>query len=90
MIYLGYADGFFSPEERKIVDYFRKRWSIEDSIYYEMVDSAETILSLTEHRKWIGSTFRKGKTRDTKESTIDSDISQVINDINVTISELAM
>lgn len=53
LINLGYADGYFSTDEREIVDFFREEWKIPDALYQEMIDVAETCLALEKHKNWV-------------------------------------
>ena len=53
LINLGYADSHFTIDERMIVDYLKKYWKLSNSIYQEMIDVAETCLSLEKHKLWI-------------------------------------
>ena len=53
LINLGYADSFFSINEREVVDFLREYWEIPDSLYQEMIDVAETCLALEKHKMWV-------------------------------------
>ena len=53
LVNLGYADSHFSIAEREVVDCLREYWEIPNSLYQEMIDVAETCLSLEKHKLWI-------------------------------------
>ena len=52
LINLGYADTYFTSDEREVVDFLREYWEMSDSLYQEMIDVAETCLALEKHKKW--------------------------------------
>ena len=90
LVNLGYADSFYSDEEKKIVHYLVQKWSVSSDIYQEFVDTADTIHTLTKQKEWIASVFHKGSMRDKKEKEIDSEIKQLLDDVKLTIQELTM
>lgn len=90
LVNLGYADTYYSEEEKEIVSYLVKRWKIKQEVYQEMVDTADTMLALTKQKEWVISTFPKGRARDEKEKRLDSEISTMLSDIKITIEELTM
>lgn len=90
LVNLGYADTFYSHEEKKIVQYLVDKWSINSDIYQEIIDTADTILALTKQKEWIVSTFPNGSIRNEKEKKIDSEIKQFLDDIKLTIQEITM
>lgn len=53
LVNLGYADSYFTIEEREVIDYLREYWELPDSIYQEMIDVAETCLALETHKLWL-------------------------------------
>ena len=67
LINLGYADSSYSEPERKIVAYLVDKWALNEEIYREFMDIADTILALSQQREWVVSTFPKGADRDSKE-----------------------
>ena len=89
LINLGYADKQYSEEEKYIVSYLIKRWKVDEVIYREMVDTAETILSLEEQKEWLLKTFSSSE-RDKREKTIDIAIKKLFEDMKITIEELTM
>lgn len=90
LVNLGYADAFYCENEKKIVNYLVDKWSIDSEIYQEMIDTAETMLSLSKKREWIVSTFPNGSEREKKEKQIDTEIEQLLLDIKLTIEEITM
>lgn len=50
---MGYADTHYTRDEREVVDFLRDYWKIQDSLYQEMIDVAETVLALEKHKKWV-------------------------------------
>lgn len=90
LVNLGYADSYFSDEEKKIVHYLVDKWSVSLEVYQELVDTADTILALTKQKEWISSTFSKGSIRDKKEKKVDSEIKWLLEDVKLTIQELIM
>lgn len=90
LINLGYADTYYSYEEKRIVNHFIEKWSIKQEVYQEIVDTAETILALRKQREWVISAFTKGSIREEKEKKIDAEITMMLSDIELTIEELTM
>ena len=90
LVNLGYADSFYSDEEKKIVSYLVAKWSISSDVYQELVDTADTMLALSKQREWIASTFSKGSLRDKKEKEVDFEMKQLLDDVKLTIQELTM
>lgn len=90
LVNLGYADTYYSDEEKKIVRYFLKKWNINSEVYQEMVDTADTMLALSKQKDWITSTLPKDNIRNEKEKRIDSEINTLLSDIKLTIKELTM
>ena len=90
LVNLGYADEYYSDEEKMIVNYLCGKWEVGKEVYQEMVDIADTMLALSKQREWIVSTFPKGKERDEKERKIDLEIRKMISDLKITIEEMTM
>lgn len=90
LVNLGFADSFFSEEEKKIVSYLVDKWSVNMEVYQEFVDTADTMLALTKQKEWIAATFPKGRIRDKKEKNVDAEIEQLLEDVKLTIEELTM
>ena len=90
LINLGYADKYYSDEEKRIVKHLVSKWEVRNDIYQEMVDTADTILDLTKQKEWTLSTLRKGSKRDNKEREIDEEIESLLSDVKLTIEELDM
>ncbi len=87
LINLGYADSYFTFNEREIVDFLRKYWKIPDSLYHEMLDIAETCLALEKHRLWIEG-LPDTKYRSEKLRQVKDDFKYVQETIFTTISEI--
>ena len=87
LVNLGYADSYFSINEREIVDFLREYWEIPDSLYLEMIDVAETCLALEKHRLWIeglpDTDYKLEKIKQTRK-----DLANVQEMILTTISEV--
>lgn len=90
LVNLGYADSFYSTEEKKITEYLVDKWSVNIEVYQEFVDTAETMLALTKQKEWIVSTFSHGNKRDEKEKKIDTEIEKLLADVKLSIEELTM
>lgn len=90
LVNLGYADSFYSDEEKKIVKYLVDKWSVKTEILQEFIDIDDTILALTKQKEWILTTFNKGTERDKREKKVDSQIAQMFEDVKITISEITM
>ena len=90
LVNLGYADTDYSENERKIVDHLLVKWEIKPEVYQEMVDTADTMLTLIKQKEWLISTFPEGNSRDEKKIKINSEIKTLLSDIKLTIDELTM
>jgi hypothetical protein len=90
LVNLGYADSFYSEEERKIVKYLVTKWSVSEEIYQVFIDIANTMLALTTQKEWIKKTFPRGAERDKKEREIDLAMKQLREDVTLTMSESTM
>lgn len=88
LINLGYADGYYTIYEIEVVKFLLKYWNIKDSLYEEMIDVAETILSLVNHKKWVEETMPESIKRKVKLIDIENNIKFVQDTIKTTISEL--
>ena len=88
LINLGYADTYFTSDEREVVDFLREYWEMSDSLYQEMIDVAETCLALEKHKKWAEelpeSDFKLEKIK-----RIKKDLKFTQETIKTTISEIA-
>ena len=87
LVNLGYADKYFTHDEREVVEFIQEYWEIKDSLYQEMIDVAETILSLEEYKIWIEENVEESKSKQAKLAKIKKDIKFVQNTIKETISE---
>lgn len=87
LINLGYADTYFTIDERDVVDYLRKYWDVSGVLYQEMIDVAETCLSLEKHRIWVES-LPESEYKLEKLKQIKKDIKFAQETIKTTISEI--
>ncbi len=90
LVNLGYADTRYSDEEKKVVNHLIKKWKIDEEVYQEMIDTADTMLALTKQKEWTVSTFPKGSERDEREKRIDAEIKTLLSDIRITVFEMTM
>lgn len=90
LVNLGYADSFFSDEEKKIVNHCKARWSIDPEVYQELIDTADTMLALAKQKEWIAATFSESSTREEKEKSIDAEIMGLLDDVKLLLEELAL
>ncbi len=89
LVNLGYADKQYSEEEQHIVSFLVDRWHVNKEVLREMIDTAETILSLEGQKEWLMKTFSSSE-RDKREKTIDVAIKKLFEDMKITIDELTM
>ena len=87
LINLGYADSKYTCEEREIVDFLKNHWKVAEDLYQEMIDVAETCLSLEEHRKWVEN-LEESAYKDEKIKQIKKDIKMAQDNIKLTLEEL--
>lgn len=87
LINLGYADTRCSSDEKEVVDFLCEYWEIQDSLYQEMLDVAETVLALEAHKRWVKDTLPECETKQAKLKQIKKDIKFVRETIKTTISE---
>lgn len=90
LINLGYADSVYSNNEKKIVKHFVDKWNIENEIFQEFIDIADTMLALSKQKEWISSTLPRNNESEEKERQIDEQIKQLLEDVEIIISELTM
>ena len=89
LVNLGYADKQYSEEEKNIVSYLLERWHVDEEIFREMIDTADTILSLEGQKEWLMKTFSRSE-RDKREKNIDVAIKKLFEDMKISINELTM
>lgn len=90
LIDLGYADKFYSDPEKEIVKHLVEKWEIDEVVYQEMVDTAETMLALTRQKEWMLANLEEGPERNKMKKRIESAMKDMIADINITIEEEAL
>lgn len=88
LINLGYADAYYTKVEQEIVNFLCEYWAINDSIYQEMIDVAETVVVLEKHREWIENEWDESEEKQHKLKSIKKDIKYVYSTISTTISEI--
>lgn len=90
LVNLGYADKFYTSDEREVVDFLRDYWEIQGSLYQEMIDVAETVLALEKYKKWVEEELPDSELKQSKLYQIKKDIKFVQKTIKTTISEIAI
>ena len=90
MVNLGYADSEYSMEEKEIVNYLLDKWSVNEEVYQEFIDTEETIASLYKYKEWIAATFPQGDVRGKKEADVENEVRMLLEDVQLTIKELTM
>lgn len=88
LINLGYADGYYTNIERELVDFLCEYWEIENSLYREMMDTADTILALENYKKWVDKILPESEIKQAKIKKIQRDIKDVQKSIELTITEI--
>lgn len=87
LINLGYSDREFSEPEKKIIVYLAQKWGIKESILQEFIDTADTLLVLTNQKERLQRlTLPYWKNKD-KISAVDENIQLMFENIKTTISE---
>ncbi len=86
LINIGYADSEYSEDEKKIVDFLLQKWEISRTFYQELIDIADTMLSLSKEKEWVVANFN-GHERDIKEKYLDEQIKKLFEDVQLTIEE---
>ncbi len=88
LIRLGYIDGDLSEKKKLIVEYLVDILELDSGIYQEFIDTAETIAMLEKHKQWILAADFSYNKKKKKSKEIKSKIKQLINAVEMTISEL--
>lgn len=88
LIALGYSDKNFSNEEERIIKHLIKKWSLDEDLYIEMIDTMNAIVALEDQKDWLVSVFSEDADRDAEEKNIDNAIEVLESDIKLTIQEL--
>ncbi len=86
LVNLGYADSVYLEDEKKIVDFLLQKWEISRAFYQNLLDIADTMLSLSKQKEWVVANFN-GHERDTKEKYLDEQIKKLFEDVQLTIEE---
>lgn len=86
LISLGYSDGNYSEKEKEIVQYFVNQFEIEDAIYRELIDIAETIQSVENRYQW--SLSESNQSKKASETLRDVELNKLMNDFNLVLEEL--
>lgn len=87
LINLGYADIAFTEPEKKVIEYLVSIWNIDRVFMETCIDTAETILSLINKKKWINSTDKSNGEKAIYIADIDATIKKMYHDIEISISE---
>ena len=88
LVNIGYADSVYSSAEKRIVSYLVERWKVEPDIYQEFVDTADTLLALTEQKIWTSNAYRDENKKAEKEKMIDEEKELLVSNIELTLQEL--
>lgn len=88
LINLGYADTYYTNNEKEVVNYLRDYWQIKNSLWREMIDVAETIWALEKHKKWVVDTLPDSEEKQARLKQIEKDIKYTQQSIRTTISEI--
>lgn len=88
MINLGYSDNDFTQIEKSIIAYLVDIFELENVLYSDMLDSADTILALTERKDWVkNQKWSYDKTHSELVRT-DDKIKQIYKNVQVNIDEI--
>ncbi|MGI6110545.1 MAG: hypothetical protein ACOYB8_11990 [Eubacteriaceae bacterium] len=87
LINLGYSDTSFSDPEKRIVKHLASRWNIDDVIVADLIDTAETMLSICEQKEWLKTTKQPYDTIDGKIRELDQVMKHLAENVEITVSE---
>lgn len=87
LLNLGYSDEDFSAPEKEIVDMLAQKFKMDTVDFDEMIDSAETILSLIKEKEWLKTTDFSGDEVTKGITKIDEAIKNIYSNIEVLIGE---
>lgn len=87
LINLGYCDKDFSYAEIEVVEFFVNHWNIPKDIYYEFLDVAETMASLTYQMEWVTHKLI-GDYRFSEMERLNRELDYTYNNVMTTISEV--
>lgn len=87
LINLGYADNEYSETEKQVVNHLVQRWEMDLALVDELNDTADTILALTQQKKWIRKTARPAADIDRMLQELDQNIESMKADVETSISE---
>ena len=87
LINIGYADTNYSDPERKIVAHLTDYWKINKAVLADINDTAETILALTNQRKWIQTTNKPLEEVTQRMQELNREIRQMKKNIEIMIEE---
>lgn len=88
MINLGYSDSEFAKIEMSIINYLVDVFEFDQILYKDMLDTAETILSLTDHKEWIGKQRWSHDKTYGEITRIDKKIKQLYKNVQQNIDEI--
>lgn len=88
LINLAYADDEYSEPERKVISFLKDTWEMDENIILELVDTADTILMLTNKIDWIINSEMTDEQKQEKTQKADQDIIRIHDYIKDTISEV--
>lgn len=87
LINLGYSDTSFSDPEKRIVKHLASRWNIDDVIVADLIDTAETMLSICEQKEWLKTTKQPYDMIDGKIRELDQVMKHLAENVEITVSE---
>lgn len=87
LINLGYADTDYSESEKKVIAFLVDYWSFDRELLEELLDTAETMLTLIKQKEWVKTTSCAYDTIHARIKHIDEMIEQLFKNIGIAISE---
>lgn len=87
LINLGYADGEYSEPEKKVVNYLIERWDMDPVLISELNDTADTIVALSQHKKWVQATEKSQWKIQNIIRELDRNIASMFENVETAISE---
>lgn len=88
LINLGYADGYYSEDEKEIVTYIAEKSLLDKGIVREFTDIADTMLALTKQKKWADSVMENPEEKRRKKKELSRDITKLSESVKIIIDEI--
>ncbi|MEG1550800.1 MAG: hypothetical protein RR355_00855 [Oscillospiraceae bacterium] len=86
MINIGYADTDYSQPEKNIVEFLAGKWGVKPILLSTMIDTADTLASLTMQKEWVLSTNKTEEEKNEQIETIDKDMKKMYKDVEICIA----